>query len=301
MSSSHTPAPKKIWSPKDVTKTNIDIFRRYVNSRRGLQLQNSRELQAWTTNPRTAPDWWLELFEFEKLKPGVTPTLSLHSAGRPMFPTPQFFPDIRMNFAQHILEGKAQHEIAMHACFEGAHDLRSYTWGELWASVESTADALAAAGIQKGDRVAAIISHCFEAIVICLAALSIGAVWSTSSPDMGTKGIMDRLLQIQPKIVFFETSVVYNNKLRDLVPKYEDCLKQLRGTPSFKFAVFIPRRVVIASEPQSQIHLWEDFIGSGTGRKLSFAQLPFNHPGFIVYSSGTVSFKWFSDMGRLSG
>lgn len=80
MSSSHTPAPKKIWSPKDVTKTNIDIFRRYVNSRRGLQLQNSRELQAWTTNPRTAPDWWLELFEFEKLKPGVTPTLSLHSA-----------------------------------------------------------------------------------------------------------------------------------------------------------------------------------------------------------------------------
>jgi acetoacetyl-CoA synthetase len=206
-----------------------------------------------------------------------------------MFPVPSFFPDVRMNFAEHIMAGKPRSDIAMYACTEGAHDLRSYTWGELQDSVERIADALLAAGIEKGDRVGAIISHCAEAIMTCLAVLSIGAVWTTSSPDMGLKGIMDRLLQIQPKIVFFESSVAYNGKTRDLAPKFMECIKQLETLETFQFAVFIQRQLPVSVENKSQVRLWPDFLACGTGRELTFAQLPFNHPGFIVYSSGTVS------------
>jgi acetoacetyl-CoA synthetase len=195
-----------------------------------------------------------------------------------------------MNFAQHLLEGKCHDEVAMYACSEGAQDLRHYTWGELWSRVERMADALVATGVREGDNVAAIISHCAEAIITCLAVLSIGAVWSTSSPDMGIKGIMDRLQQIQPKIVFFETSVVYNGKLRDLIEKYKECVDQLREIPNFQGAVFIPRTITFISEPQSKIQCLDEFLTLGTGKQLSFVQLPFSHPGFIVYSSGTVCY-----------
>jgi acetoacetyl-CoA synthetase len=206
-----------------------------------------------------------------------------------MFPAPQFFPDVRMNFTEHILVGKPRSDVAMYACSEGAHDLRSYTWGEIQDGVARIADALLTAGIQKGDRVAAIISHCAEAIMTCLAVLSIGALWSTSSPDMGLKGIMDRLLQIQPKIVFFESSVVYNGKTRNLAPKFQECIKQLETLELFQFGVFIQRQLPISVEQHSHVRLWPDFLATATGRELAFAQLPFNHPGFIVYSSGTVS------------
>jgi acetoacetyl-CoA synthetase len=197
-----------------------------------------------------------------------------------------------MNFSEHILsEKKGRIDIAMYACSEGGIDLRSYTWAEMWEGVERIADGLITAGIQQGDRVAAIISNCAEAVMACLAVLSIGAIWTTSAPDMGQKGIMDRLIQVQPRLVIFESSVKYNGKTRDLLPKYEECLKQLEKLETFQFAVFIERELRLPTSLQQHKHvrLWTDFLASGTGRKLTFKRLPFNHPGFIVYSSGTVS------------
>lgn len=198
-----------------------------------------------------------------------------------------------MNFSEHVLTGKNHSNIAMYACTEGGFDIRSYTWAEIWDGVERIADALRSEGIQQGDRVAAIISNCVEAIMTCLAVLSIGAIWSTSSPDMGLKGIMDRLVQIKPKIVILESSVMYNGKTRNLLPKYTECLKQLESLETFRFAVFIERqlRVRAALAQHNNVRLWPHFLASGTGRPLTFEQLPFNHPGFIVYSSGTVSME----------
>lgn len=193
-----------------------------------------------------------------------------------------------MNFAEHILQNKRGSDVAIFACGEGGSNLTKVTWSQLKAQTQAIADALIQLGVQAGDRVAAIISNCVETIVACLATLSIGAIWSTSSPDMGVAGIMDRLTQIRPKVVFFEASVVYNGKLRDLRVKAAECIGGLQALSEFKLAVIIQRDGSMVPQPSAVTKTWEQFVESGTGRELTFAQLPFSHPGFIVYSSGTV-------------
>lgn len=210
-----------------------------------------------------------------------------------MYPPPTFFPDVRMNFTEHIFEGKRGQDIALFACGEGGRDLRSVTWAELRHSVEAVSDALVARGVGTGDRVAAVISNCVEAIIICLATLAIGAIWSTSSPDMGTEGVFDRLVQIEPKVVFFETSVLYNGKLRDLNTKNHELITALRKVPEFQIGVILERDSRLASNLASEmdVQTWNMFLSTGTGRKLEFRRNAFDHPGFIVYSSGTVRYR----------
>lgn len=206
-----------------------------------------------------------------------------------MFPPPEFFPDIRMNFAEHLLNTKALNEVALYAVSEGAQVIRPVTRAELREMTRKVAGALAQAGVTVGDRVGAVISNCVEAIVTCLAVLSLGAIWSTSSPDMGVEGIMQRLDQIEPKVVLFESSVQYNGKRRPLVQKYEECMTRLRKTRNFELGIMIVRDIPYSTKGKTKIVTWEDFVnGAPPDRELTFAQLPFNQPGFIVYSSGTV-------------
>lgn len=293
-----------------------------MNRKRRLNLRNYAELHSWSTDPQTAGDFWVDLFEFEQLKKGLNPTKSmadLVSASQneclspqltgqnvPMFPPPTFFPDVYMNFAEHLLEVPTTNPngVALYAVPEGGGECRSVSKHELREKVKLAAGALVQAGVRKGDRVAAVISNCVEAIVVCLATLSLGALWSTSSPDMGVEGIMQRLNQIEPTVVLFESSVRYNGRLRDLTEKYQDCFTRLRRrTRKFTLGIVIERElpyrpaaaaaaaaaVTGANKPVST-STWDAFLATSTGRReLTFEQLPFNHPGFIVYSSGTVS------------
>ena len=113
------------------------------------------------------------------------------------------------------------------------------TWRELRLEVEKMADAMISVGVRTGDRVAAIISNRSKTMICCLAALSIGIIWSTSSLDMGPQGILNRLMQIRPKLVFAESSVLYNGKIRQLLPKHKEWTKKLSSTPEFVYAIMI--------------------------------------------------------------
>lgn len=193
-----------------------------------------------------------------------------------------------MNFAEHLLSGKDPAKIALHVCKEGGQGLRSVTWGEVHRSVENLAVALRRENIGVGDRVAAVISNRFETIVICLAVLSLGAIWSTSSPDMGVQGILDRLQQIQPKLVFAESSIVYNGRTRDLMQKHKSWISEMSKLPSFQKAILIAESTAIESNSKEKLETWTDFLKIKNSSSLEFVQLPFDHPAFIVYSSGTV-------------
>jgi acetoacetyl-CoA synthetase len=206
-----------------------------------------------------------------------------------MYPPLEFFPDVRMNFAEHLLDSETLNEVALYAVSEGCEVIRPVTKPELREMVKAVASAMAQAGVTVGDRVAAVISNCTEAIVACLAVLSLGALWSTSSPDMGVEGIMQRLNQIEPKIVLFESSVRYNGKRRPLLQKSEECLSRLRKTRNFELGVMIVREVPYPTKDKSNIVSWGDFVKGAPDRELTFVQLPFKQPGFIVYSSGTAS------------
>jgi acetoacetyl-CoA synthetase len=206
-----------------------------------------------------------------------------------MYPPPEFFPEVRMNFAEHLLNTKTLNEVALYAVCEGCEVIKSVTQTELRETTRAMASAMSQAGVTVGDRVAAVISNCVEAIVGCLAALSLGAIWSTSSPDMGVEGIMQRLDQIEPKVVFFESSVRYNGKQRPLIQKFEECMTKLQKTRNFELGVMIVREVPYSAKGKRNVVTWDEFVQRAPDRELAFVQLPFRQPGFIVYSSGTAS------------
>ncbi|EXJ63370.1 acetoacetate-CoA ligase [Cladophialophora psammophila CBS 110553] len=278
--------PRTLWIPPDKEATNLDKFRHWVNAKHKLALMDYNELHQWSTSRESAENFWIDLFEFEKLNPRVVPERAFASKGLSMFPPPQFFPDITLNFTEHIFQNRAPGQVALYACSEGLAEITEIDWDDLYTRTKTFADALRNSGLKKGDRVAAVISNCVETIVACLAVLSIGAIFSTSSPDMGVSGIMECLAQIEPRFTIIESSVRYNGKTRTLMDKAEACLDGLRQIAGFQEMILIQRQGF--SSPPSSTVTWEQFNTRATGRDLTYEQVPFNHPGFIVYSSGTT-------------
>lgn len=204
-----------------------------------------------------------------------------------MFPSPEFFPGAKMNFAGSVFRNRDPSGIAVIEASEGSLETKSVTWSELYKEVERLAAGMRANGVQTGDRVAAIISTSRLAVALCLATLSIGAIWSSISPDFGSKGILDRIVQIDPTIIFTDTFVVYNGKKRDMSPIIAEWSSVAAQGRSF--------RSIILTTPQPELKKQltkaqdlQEFCAQGSGQKLHFEQLPFSHPAFVFYSSGTV-------------
>ncbi|KAJ4422243.1 hypothetical protein N0V82_003103, partial [Gnomoniopsis sp. IMI 355080] len=210
---------------------------------------------------------------------------------------------LQMNLAENIFAKYSSEDIILYVASEGAANVRNVTWKELRSQVARVASAMVSRGVDVGDRIAAVISNRLETIVTCLAALSLGAIWSSSSPDMGVDGILSRLRQIRPKMVFCENRVVYNGKLRYLLNKHRIWAKVLMQETAELEAVVVVgdmeedlgmegdkfRSISEEVESQAKLMPWNEFLSKGVrDRKLQFRQLPFNHPGFIVYSSGTT-------------
>jgi acetoacetyl-CoA synthetase len=205
-----------------------------------------------------------------------------------MFPAPKFFPGARMNFAANILQGRDPDAVAIYEAYEATPDVRTITCGALYSQVETTADAMRSVGVKRGDRVAAVVANTSTPIVLSLAALSIGAIWSSISPEFGTQGILDRLVQIDPVLVFAETSVIYNGKVRDLRANVSGWSAKISQGSSIRNIVLFGERDDRFSHLDKVI-THEAFLSLARGRNLVFEQLPFDEPGFIFYSSGTVS------------
>jgi len=157
---------------------------------------------------------------------------------------------------------------------------------ELHDAVSRTAQALTAAGVNQGDRVAAFMPNMPETIIFMLAAASLGAIWSSCSPDFGIQGVLDRFGQIKPTILFAVEGYHYNGKVIDTLPRMTEVTKKL---PSLKLAVIVSytrERPDIAAMPNA-VHLG-DFVAPYRGKEIAYRQLPFDHPLYILYSSGTT-------------
>jgi acetoacetyl-CoA synthetase len=221
------------------------------------------------------------------------------ATGGRLFPPPRFFPDARLNFAENIFHSRSPVKLALIGAREGGTDLEQVTYSELQAAVQRVASAMRNLGICKGDRVAAIMSNSIASFVICLATMSIGAIFSSSatgnSPsdgaeaDMGANGINDRLLQIRPKLIFADNGALYNGKIVSQIDKLRAIVKTL-DADDLLHLIIIPR---LPSQPQllagfSKSVTWDHFLSKSTNHALQFEQVEFNHPAIIVYSSGTT-------------
>lgn len=192
-----------------------------------------------------------------------------------------------MNFAANVLEGRDPDAVAIYEAFEGTPQVQKITWRTLYSRVQSIADAMRTTGVKRGDRVAAVVANTSTPIALSLAALSIGAIWSSISPAFGIQSILDRLLQIDPVLVFAETSLVYNGKTRDLRSTVAGWAALVSKGKSLR------NIVLISKDDQNFPHLRKAitylvFLSQARETSLTYEQLPFNAPGFIFYSSGTV-------------
>ena len=203
---------------------------------------------------------------------------------RDRMPGATWFPQARLNFAENLLR-RRDNETAL--VFWGEDRVKSsITYAELYHEVSRLAQALRASGIQAGDRVAAYMPNIPGSVIAMLAATSIGAVWSSCSPDFGVQGVLDRFGQIEPRILFSADGYFYNGKTIDVLPRLAQIAEQL---PSVERVIVVPytqRSAALQGVPRAiDVH---DFMAPYPAREVEFAQLPFNHPLYILYSSGTT-------------
>ncbi len=193
-------------------------------------------------------------------------------------PGARWFPDARLNFAENLLRrGDGADAIV----FWGEDEVRRrLSWAELSAEVSRLSQAFTAMGIGPGDRVAAFMPNMPETMIAALASASIGAVFSSCSPDFGTDGVLDRFGQIEPKVLFSADGYFFNGQTYDSLPRLAEIAARL---PSVETTVVVP---YVGTEPElagiAGGVTWRDFIGKFTAGEIAFTRLPFNHPLYIL-------------------
>ncbi|MCC7076395.1 MAG: acetoacetate--CoA ligase [Acidimicrobiia bacterium] len=195
----------------------------------------------------------------------------------------RFFPDARLNFAENLLRREDESAAVVFAREDGLR--RTWSWAELRGRVAALRGALVSAGIGPGDRVAAWMPNSPEAVAVLLAAAAVGATFSSTSPDFGTSGVVDRFGQIEPRVLFGVDAYLYGGKEHDCLGRLGEIEARI---PAVERTVVVPH-----VDPRPDVSrlrngvLWDDFIANGDD-DLEFEPLPFDHPLVILYSSGTT-------------
>ncbi|PWA15760.1 hypothetical protein CCH79_00009023 [Gambusia affinis] len=281
---------KVLWYPESKKNTQMDKFRIQVNLNYGLNLANYNDLYQWSVT--SYPEFWAEVWRFCGIV-SSKPYEEVVDVSKRISDVPEWFKGARLNFAENLLKHANQDKVALYAAREGKEEIVKVTFGELRRDVAVLAAAMRKMGIQTGDRVVGYLPNGIHAVEAMLAAASIGAIWSSTSVDFGVNGVLDRFSQIQPKLIFSVAAVVYNGKTHDHMEKLRNVVK---GLPDLNKVVVIPyvlskEETDLSKIPNSEF--LDDFLASCCGDsdhfpQLEFEQLPFNHPLFIMYSSGTT-------------
>ncbi len=263
-----------LWAPDrdQIEATSLWKFMRSLPE----PLDTYEDLWRWSITERGA--FWQAVWDHTGI---VASQRADRPVGRQSMPGTEWFPGARLNFAENLLR-RADDTPAIIATAEG-RDPRAISWRELNLRVAGAQRGLLAAGVGEGDRVAALIPNCPEAIIGMLAAASIGAVWSSCSPDFGPMGVIDRFGQIEPKVLIAADGYRYNGKV---IPLGDTIGAVLDAIPPPDLVVIVD----FADTPpglKRDWTAWADFEHGG-GRSPMFTQLPFDHPLYIMYSSGTT-------------
>lgn len=271
-----------LWEPSEerIKNANITRFINFVNERHALNVKGFSDLYQWSVDKRE--DFWAAVWEFCGVIASKPYETVLEDSSTMI--GAKWFIGSRLNFAENLLRYRDD-QTALVFKGEGQETVRM-TYAQLYDQVARMAKSLKAAGVKAGDRVAGYVPNMIEPIVAMLAATSMGAIWSSCSPDFGIKGVLDRFGQIEPKILFTANGYYYNGKAHDSLERIGGIIKEL---PSIEKIVVIPyteERADITAIPNA-IH-YQDFISGDKGLSIQFEQLPFDHPLYIMYSSGTT-------------
>ncbi|HEV2791108.1 MAG TPA: AMP-binding protein, partial [Solirubrobacterales bacterium] len=271
-----------LWEPsaERMERARLTEFMRWLRRERGLAFDGYDELWRWSVDD--VDGFWSAIWEFFEVQADGEPTPVL--ASREM-PGARWFPNVSLNYAEHVFAGKDDSEVAILHASE-LRDLGEVRWGELRRQVAATAAGLRALGVERGDRVVAYLPNIPEAVVAFLATASIGAVWSSCSPDFGPASVVDRFAQIEPKILFAVDGYRYGGKdfdRRETVARLQEAMPGLERTVVVPYLDADPD----LAPPRDAIR-WEQLQRDGDGAELRFERVPFDHPLWVLYSSGTT-------------
>ena len=276
------PSAEPMWrpSPERIQKANLTAFLRTVRDRWVPDLQDYPALYRWSIEK---PDhFWQTVWEFC----GIV-------ASRPwdevvvdfdLFPGTRWFPGARLNFSENLLRFRDDRRALVFWNESGFQ--RSLSYAELHAQVARLAAALKELGIHPGDRIAGIVPNIPVAVIAMLAVASLGAIWSSCSPDFGAQGVVDRFGQIEPRILFAADGYVYDGRTFDSLARLRAVQHDL---PTVEHVVVVP---YLAARPDltgiDRALLWPELLRESSAHEIDFAQLPFDHPLYVLYSSGTT-------------
>jgi len=274
----------ELWrpSPARIAEANLTRFMQCVTARTGTALGSYAELYDWSL--AEPAQFWTELARFADVRAewGTGPVIE--SPER--MPGARFFPGARLNFTANLLRFNDEAEALIFRNERGTR--RALSWRELHAQVARVASGLADAGVVAGDRVAGFLPNLPEAAIAMLATASLGATWSSCSPDFGVHGVLDRFGQIQPKVLFTADGYYYAGKTLDSLASMKEVLEKLAGVQRVVVVPYVAQAPELArlGEAGARATLWAQF--GSVGAKLRCAMQPFNHPLYILYSSGTT-------------
>jgi len=276
-----TPA-EKLWEPPAelVERARMTEYMRWLAAERGLEFEGYHELWRWSVDDLEG--FWSSIWDFFDVQADGAPEPVL--AGREM-PGAQWFPGTALNYAEHVFAGKDDADTAILHASE-LRELQELSWGELRAQVAAVAAGLRRLGVERGDRVAAYMPNVPEAIVGFLATASLGAVWSSCSPDFGPASVIDRFAQIEPKVLLAVDGYRYGGKdfdRRETLAELQAAMPSLRRTAVLPYLDPDPDLT-----PLRDAIRWEELRAASAGAELRFERVPFDHPLWILYSSGTT-------------
>lgn len=271
-----------LWTPAEarIKSTNLHRFMSSINAKYNQNFSEYATLYQWSLEKM--PEFWSMMWEFADIIASKPYDQVVDDLGK--MPGAEWFSGARLNFAENLLRYRDDQTALV---FKGEdQDVRRITYAELYNEVARIAGSLRAAGVQSGDRVVGFMPNMPEAVIAMLAAAGIGAAWSSCSPDFGIKGVLDRFGQIKPKVLFTADGYFFKGKRLDSLERIADILKEL---PSIEKVVVVP---YTQDNPDinkvSRAVLYKEFKSSEADLAVEFEQLPFDHPLYIMYSSGTT-------------
>jgi len=271
-----------LWEPSDTFKEAacISRFQRWLETSKGLSFGSYEALWQWSVDDIEA--FWEAVWEYFNVR-SSTPYQRV--LGERTMPGARWFEGAHLNFAEHVLRNERAGAIALHAYSESSAK-RQVTWTALAADVRKLATRLRTLGVQPGDLVVTYLPNTPEAVTVLLAASSIGAVFSSCSPDFGHKSVVDRFQQVAPKVLFVTDGYRFDGKHFD---RREEARKIAESLPSLKAVVQVPNLYPPLAGGKAPGTWNELMAGDGVAADaFEFAQVPFDHPLWILYSSGTT-------------
>jgi acetoacetyl-CoA synthetase len=273
---------RMLWKPSEERVKNSHMYRfmDFVNKKHQMNFTEYPSLYQWSIE--NIPDFWAAMWDFAGIKASKPYDQVVDDPHK--LPGAQWFSGARLNFAENLLRFRDDHTALI---FLGEdQEVRKITYAQLYREVARLAKPLRDMGIQPGDRVVGFMPNMPETIYAMLAAAGVGATWSSCSPDFGIKGVLDRFGQIKPRVLFTANGYWFKGKGLDSLGRISDILKEL---PSIEKVVVVPyteKSPDVGGVPNAV--LYEDFRAAKADGDIAFTQLPFDHPHYIMYSSGTT-------------